>query len=51
MSVLRLLQQIMEYISEAVSEIFSPNHDNYPAIGIQPFTGETFKHSGGLWVQ
>lgn len=50
MSVLRLLQQIMQYISEAVSEIFSPNHDDYPTIGIQPFTGEPFKESGE-WVQ
>ncbi|MBW4640967.1 MAG: isochorismate synthase [Gloeocapsa sp. UFS-A4-WI-NPMV-4B04] len=33
----------MQYISEAASEIFSPNHDDYPIIEIQPFTGESFK--------
>lgn len=43
MFVLRFLQQTMQYISEAASEIFSPNHDDYPLIGIQPFTGESFK--------
>ena len=45
MFVLRLIQQTMQYISEAASKIFSPNHDDYPLIGIQPFTGESFKET------
>ena len=43
MFVLRFLQQTIQYISEAASEIFSVNHDDYPLIGIQLFTGESFK--------
>jgi len=27
-------------LAEAVLEIFNPSHDEYPAIGVQPFTGE-----------
>jgi hypothetical protein len=23
-----------------VLEVFSPNHDNYPSIGVQPYEGE-----------
>lgn len=25
---------------EAVLEIFSPNHDDYPTIGVQPYSGD-----------
>jgi hypothetical protein len=39
MFVLRFLQQTMQYISEAASEIFSLNHDDYLLIGLQLFTG------------
>ncbi|NJM98787.1 MAG: Nif11-like leader peptide family natural product precursor [Phormidesmis sp. RL_2_1] len=28
-------------LAEAVLEIFSPSHDDYPATGIQPFSGDT----------
>lgn len=28
------------FIAEAVLELFSPVHDDYPATGAQPFTGE-----------
>ena len=27
-------------VAEAALEIFSPDHDDYPAIGVQPFTGD-----------
>ena len=43
MSITRRLEQILEYISDAVSKIFSPTHDDYPTIGVQPFKGEPFK--------
>lgn len=45
MLVLRLLQQTVQYISEAASEIFIANHDDYPIIEIPPFTGESFKET------
>lgn len=34
------VQQILRYLIEAVLEVFSPNHDDYPETGIQPFSGE-----------
>lgn len=43
MSVAKLIEQSIEYISDAVVEIFSPNHDDYPEIGIQPFEGSYYK--------
>lgn len=40
----RVFAIIVEYISEAVMEIFAPEHDDYPIIGIQPFTGKPYKN-------
>lgn len=30
----------VSYVSEAVSRIFGLDDDNYPATGVQPFTGD-----------
>ncbi|MBE7384500.1 MAG: Nif11-like leader peptide family natural product precursor [Leptolyngbya sp. SIO1E4] len=27
-------------LAEAILELFSPDHDDYPATGVQPFTGD-----------
>jgi predicted ribosomally synthesized peptide with nif11-like leader len=27
-------------LADAVLEVFSPNHDNYPSIGVQPYEGD-----------
>lgn len=27
-------------LADAIVRVFSPSHDNYPAIGVQPFSGE-----------
>lgn len=43
MAILKLLDSITQYISEAVMRIFSPTDDAYPIIGVQPFTGELYK--------
>ncbi len=40
----KLIARITQYISEAVMRIFGPNDDEYPNIGVQPFTGEPYKH-------
>lgn len=42
MSIYLNVKKSLEYIIEAVLKVFSPNHDNYPAIGIQPFGGEIY---------
>ena len=33
-------QNMITYISGAVSRIFGPRDDNYPNTGVQPFDGE-----------
>lgn len=33
-------RQVIDYISGAVSRIFSPTEDNYPETGTQPFEGD-----------
>ncbi|MBD2435851.1 hypothetical protein [Nostoc sp. FACHB-110] len=32
--------QVLNYVSDAVSRIFGPKDDNYPATGVQPFEGD-----------
>jgi trehalose/maltose hydrolase-like predicted phosphorylase len=49
MSISRLLATITQFLTEAAMEIFAPNHDSYPNIGIQPFTGEAYKGHADNW--
>jgi hypothetical protein len=37
------LEDSISFIAEAAIEVFSPNHDSYPATGLQPFTDEPYK--------
>lgn len=37
MLLLKTLKQMMDYIAQGVTEIFSLNHDDYPAVGEQPY--------------
>jgi hypothetical protein len=39
-SIKNIPQQVMNYISGAVSRIFSARDDDYPATGVQPFEGD-----------
>lgn len=43
MGISRMIDSVAQYILEAVTRIFSPSDDAYPAIGIQPFAGKPFK--------
>lgn len=45
MSVPKLFDDVIQYISGAVSRIFAPNEDSCPDIGVQPFDGESSKKS------
>jgi len=36
----KAIQETAQFLLEAVISIFSPTDDNYPATGLQPFTGE-----------
>ena len=40
---MKFVGQTFQYIVEAVAEVFSPNDDNYPSIGVQPFDGEPYR--------
>ena len=30
----------VEYVSDAIAKIFTPNKDNFPATGAQPYKGD-----------
>lgn len=47
MGISRTIDGIVQFISEAVTRIFGPSDDAYPAIGVQPFAGEPFNHKRG----
>ncbi|MBE7385701.1 MAG: hypothetical protein F6J95_030455 [Leptolyngbya sp. SIO1E4] len=36
----RVFQGMFEDVSKAAGRIFSPNDDNYPETGVQPFDGD-----------
>ncbi len=40
MGIIKWLQELMNNIWEGVLRIFSPDRDDYPKTGVQPFTGE-----------
>lgn len=42
MKIYQLLNNVGQFLSEAIARIFSPNDDFYPVIGVQPFSGEPF---------
>lgn len=42
MSVSRIFDDVIQYISEGVARIFSPADDEYPNVGVQPFDGDPY---------
>jgi hypothetical protein len=36
-----IFHQVIDYIYGAAAKIFSPNQDNYPATGVQPYEGDS----------
>lgn len=42
MNMFRSLTNAVHYLSEAVTRVFSPSHDEYPNVGVQPFDGEPY---------
>ena len=42
MMISRILQSIVQYLTEGFVRIFTPSDDQYPAIGVQPFGGEVY---------
>lgn len=35
-----MFKQVIRYIAGAVTKIFSPTDNNYPATGVQPYEGD-----------
>ncbi len=47
MSIAKAIDNVTQYISEAVARIFSPSDDAYPVTGVQPFEGDPFQEGQG----
>ncbi len=41
MNIIQAIGGAISYFFEGCIELFSPNHDDYPRSGVQPFEGET----------
>ncbi len=46
MTMPKFIDDIIQYFSAAISRIFGPDDNSYPATGVQPFEGESNKKSG-----
>jgi hypothetical protein len=40
MNINKMLEDMMQYFTEAFTRIFGPSTDEYPEVGVQPFEGE-----------
>ncbi len=45
MKVFTSLVDVLGYLTEGALELFSPNHDSYPLVGVQPYSGEAYHPS------
>ena len=43
MKVLDALVESIGYLAEGSLEIFSSHHDDYPSVGIQPYSGDVYR--------
>jgi hypothetical protein len=37
------LLSMIKFVSEGITELFSPNHDHYPATGTVPYSGMPYR--------
>lgn len=49
MGISRMMDSVVRYIIEAMTRIFGPSDDAYPAIGVQPFAGDPYKANRNDW--
>ena len=49
MGISKMMDSTVRYIIEAMTRIFGPSDDAYPAVGVQPFTGEPYKERHADW--
>jgi hypothetical protein len=45
MGISRIIDSVVGYIIEAMTRIFGPSDDAYPAVGEQPFAGDPYKQT------
>ena len=45
MGISKMMDSLIQYFSEAIARIFGPNDNEYPIIGVQPFSGDNVKDS------
>ncbi|MFM1841553.1 MAG: hypothetical protein RLZZ490_284 [Cyanobacteriota bacterium] len=45
MNINRILQNAVQYFTEAFVRVFGPSTDEYPEVGIQPFEGDPLANS------
>ncbi|HEY9807344.1 MAG TPA: hypothetical protein V6D04_12295 [Candidatus Obscuribacterales bacterium] len=43
MNIVKSINAGIQFIAGGVLELFSPDHDNYPHIGVEPFQGDPYK--------
>lgn len=46
MNIFNVLGNALRYVSEGATAFFMPNRDEYPNIGVQPFSGDPYSE----WV-
>jgi len=42
MNILKAINDAIYYLSEGAVILFSPSHDNYPSIGVQPYSDDPY---------
>jgi hypothetical protein len=42
MNILKAINDAIYYLSEGAAILFSPSHDNYPSIGVQPYSDDPY---------
>jgi hypothetical protein len=42
-AIVEVPRKVVRYVTTGTARIFSPNDDDYPATGVQPFEGEPNK--------
>jgi len=47
MNMFSAINDMVMYMFDAIGEIFSPNRDQYPSVGVQPFNGESLSE----WIE
>lgn len=49
MQISNMISRILSYLSEGIARIFSPDRDEYPETGVQPFEGEINRENHADW--